>query len=409
MMCQAAFLLLLALGFTTATQAAVMNITAEYKGSITNPKTDFVNTTPPAGYCANSTLCGAGVFGVAFPAGGTKILTATAAREPRKSFMVSFDSRPRDVTVTNERGQSFIVKFRAVGMSFLVSRVSNEAVGIREQFVQSPLYPFGSCNGNGYGGYNSNVYSTHWTSQTTTGMAVCYEPNKPELAPLTVSYSQLALQYSLTLDAPYTWPPGVYTGTGHYSFGANKDIDFGDDYTDTAGTGTGIDINFTLDVTHELFVRFPGATQGPVVADLNPENSWSNWPDRMPPYLKKELIFDFGTSGPLKLSVHCSGHYDATTQSCGIRDQNDPAGPVLPFDVFMTNARLRDSAGQALIMKKLPVTDSGALPELVSVTAGNVGLTPARLNFRTKAGVTDRMQRGHTYTGNLTVVFDANL
>src|SRR5260370_28856480 len=98
-----------------------------------------------------------------------------------------------------------------------------------------------------------------------------------------------------------------------------------------------------------MYVKFVTGPGGVVNADLQPPGGWLNWQGQMPPNLSKEILFDFGSTAPVKIHLDCE---HAVGDSCGIVDTQSGGNP-LAVDTLLSANRFTDDRRQQAIKSPL--------------------------------------------------------
>jgi hypothetical protein len=387
--------------------ASELNITAEYKGDVSKTAGQFTNTTPASGWCSDHPeYCPAGYFGLLFPwAGnprpgpmGTKEVVAPSS-DPRDGFYFGFDASSHSVTVISQNGKSHELSLSIDAIGFGVSPVSMYGRG--DPLTSTDIWSGGrgkNCTGIAKpAGTEHGYFFGMWGAQTRAPTE-CYLPFNENTGVKEVTLDYINFRYTLEMDQPWTWEPGVYTGSYIYKIGPGKDLDFGNNFQ---GSAEDVTLNFTLTVKPDMYVKFVTGAGGVVNADLQPPGGWLNWQGQMPPNLSKEILFDFGSTAPVKIHLECE---HPVGDSCGIVDTKG-GGSSLGVDTLLSANRFTDDSGKQAIKSRLSITNHVFTPD----APGGTGVQPTRLLFKTQDGVSKQLQRGHQYSGRVTVVFDSGV
>ncbi|MGY4725800.1 hypothetical protein [Burkholderia pyrrocinia] len=400
------WILLGALTCSIGTQLAMgseINIESNYKGSVSRERGWLKIATPSTGLCQDfPQICDGLEGGVSFlfpwsgnERGGTtgtkKILISPSG--DRDNFYIGWKDSS-NITLTNERGESHQLKLLYPYLSYGVSPVSkgsnDEPLDVEDLMLASGNIESGDVNAVTPRGFALGDYA--WSGNGFSYNSVPFRQGKGKTE---VNLGYIGLKLSIEAPDISTWSPGTYTGKDTFKFG--KDIDFGNNFQ---GNADDVNINFTVKVEPDMYVKF-WTGQGSVVnADLQPPGGWLNWNDRMPPNLSKEITFDFGSTAAVKMHLTCD---HTVGKSCGIVDQQ--GGDVLGVDTFLSANHLLDDAGKPARLSPLSTEERVFKPD----TPGGTGVQPAQLLFKTQDGVTQKMQRGHQYSGIVHVVFDSDV
>jgi hypothetical protein len=208
-----------------------------------------------------------------------------------------------------------------------------------------------------------------------------------------------SVAYAIDINPPFRMPSGIWRGSVTYSIGPGGDFDFGNDVT--ALSGDSLTVNFVLDVEHAFIFEFPPGSDRAV---LEPPGGWQGWlaGGKPPQRLARDLPFRVWSTGPFKVYKLCE-HYADTR--CAIR--NHTADQV-PVEVAMSLPAGIEHQGARVQRLALP---SGRLAALQFDAAMATLNRPGQLHFQVAQDDMDSMLRypGTTYTGQVTVVFDAEL
>jgi hypothetical protein len=208
------------------------------------------------------------------------------------------------------------------------------------------------------------------------------------------------VQTILRLDAPspHRMKHGMWRGSVTFSAGNGGDIDFGNRVTMTRGSLLQIDLE--LEVVHAFVVDFP---PGSHLAVLEPPGGWpSFWNShRQPSRLYREHPFRLWSSGPFKVYIECER---SMVDRCGLRQRGGSS--QIPFSVAISLPGAVSHNGQAVRNLRLPVGQANALQFDSSTVSYN---QPGALRYEVDGAAAATMQPGETYTGWVTIIFDAEL
>ena len=377
----------------TQTWGLESTISARYRGEAAG---HFQDTTPPAAFCVRWPVMCQGGGAAALPITFVKSSTRGAS-DPRDQFFIKLPGR-REIDVYHlQTGEShrLTIEFTAVGQS-----VYERALNYNPVFNASLQ---GGCSTNQAWGYPSQPSYTMylWNIRNPQSPAPCNSTSwrAPAGYVATGEVKEMGVRYNLQMPAPYRMKPGIYTGSSAYSIGPGGDFDFGNDVTEL--NGNSLTINFELDVEHAFFFDFPPGSERAV---LEPREGWQAWMagGRAPQRLYRDLPFRIWSTGPFKAYKLCQHYMD---QKCGIRNAQ---GDQVPVDVALSLPAGIQHGNQPVQRLTLP---SGRGAPLQFESAMPTLNRPGQLHFEVdRTGVQAMLQHpGSTYTGQVTVVFDAEL
>ncbi|MEG0858077.1 MAG: hypothetical protein RSD81_08805 [Pseudomonas sp.] len=387
--------LVVALALTApVTHALEVTITAQYRG---DASARFENTTPPAFFCQRwPQRCNeSGLTGVL----GVVDLPITFDKEvtvgnPRDEFYVKMPARRQVDIFRDHTGEPHVVPFEFIAVGQRTSGVA---------WNRSPLYNSilqGGCTR--LHNFANPPHVLHlWrveSPQSPTACHASYNRAQPDYREV-VTGMEMGVGYMLSMPGPYRMKPGIYRGSSTYSIGPGGDFDFGDAVTNLSGNS--LTIHFVLDVQHAFFFDFPPGSDRAV---LEPPGGWQAWlaGGSAPQRLYRDLPFRLSSTGPFKVYKLCQ--YDAGDR-CGIRNAGSDEVPV---EVALSLPGGIQYRGGGINRVALPTGRLAALQfEAVIPTLNR----PGQLHFEVGRDDVRAMlaNPGTTYTGHVTVVFDAEL
>lgn len=392
--------------------AVELTITAEFRPSALDPsRSKFVNTTPSSGYCQVYPIqCDPkGIFSIATGITATNKIYDKNSTDRRSWSYMNGDTVPREVLVTSVDGsvsQMVKVRLSLIGISTYV----NGTLGpVLNGWLGSPGIAgpeAGGCVTVGPGrgvGTPANPYHYAWQFPES-GAAHCFRRisgsvGRPDTAVAT--YGSLDFGYEMEAPDPLSMPNGRYRGTVQYSVGAGADIDAGQaNYSDSL-----VILNFDLTVQHNFKVDFPSGLDRVVLA---PRGGWAQWTDhgRAPRALEQEIPFQLTSSGAFSVRLICQYPLDVR---CGIRHAGNGEGPVdVPVDISVTIPGAREAATG---VPALETPLSTRIPGLAFQPSEVLAYRSSRIGLSVSGDGLARMleQPGSTWSGAVTVVFDAQL
>jgi hypothetical protein len=205
---------------------------------------------------------------------------------------------------------------------------------------------------------------------------------------------------------PYRMKQGMYRGTASFTVGSGGAIDLGN--AASVSRGATLEVNFELEVQHALVVDFPPGSQ---LAVLEPPGGWSRWAStgagghgdgqNLPPRLYVQHPFRLWSSGPFKVYTECERNM---VDRCGLRQRG--GSDQVPFSVSLSLPGAVTHNGQTVRNLRLPVGQANALQFDSSTVAYN---QPGALRYEVEGTAVAAMRPGETYTGWVTIVWDAEL
>ncbi|WLE57675.1 hypothetical protein GIY62_10905 [Burkholderia plantarii] len=388
-------LLILTGAGTRHAEASDLTISASYRGNLAQTNGHLTNTTPQSGMCVDHPqACPPGSFSLLFPwagnAGGhlgVKLLSKDPRAPFEDRFYIGFNVPSFTfVTVADDAGFTRSLSFEVTSIGLSANR-----------FPASPTASIGhsGCDFMGGTAWGQSPFYAMFKS-ASSGYCVYYGPPQPGLD--SVEIGDVSFSYRLTLDQPWTWRPGIYRGSYLYRFGPGNNLDFGRNFQ---GNTDDVMLHFVVSVEPDMYVHFlRDGNWNALTVEMEPMGGWLAWQSEMPPVLTGSTWFDFGTRGPVSISMACAY---PVGDGCGIA-QNDTS-PALGVDVLLTDAGLTDDTGRQAIDSRLTQAPRVFTP----VSAQGSGIRQARLTFRTSAGTTGRMRRGESYYGLLILTFDSGV
>lgn len=206
--------------------------------------------------------------------------------------------------------------------------------------------------------------------------------------------------YKLSLPAPTNIVSGIYRGSLVFTMGGTTaDFDFGEGVRDLDSMLT---VEFEIDLRHELKVEFPPGTDRAV---LEPPGGWGVWSGgRAPAQITRDLPFRLTTSGPLTVYASCSDQLPGATW-CLIGNDR---GHQVPYFVEMT-LPASVQHGNGPVQRLIIIPDPFRARRLVPVSA--IANAKGTLHLTVRGGHIGNMLRypGSTYTGTVTLIFDAQV
>lgn len=377
-----------------------LDITAEFIPRVSSPSNvKFVNTTPISGYCGNSNpTCRPGDFTIMFPLTIEREWVSPGPIEGHNYQRVDGDWKT--VWVTADNGAEPVpVRFRLnlVGRRYnrgaLVPGGEVGSIGIIANRAGAAGASTGGCQGRTGAGADA-VYSFAWS--VPAGVVTCTRPPAAgTMGPYAGTVTQVSVGYELEAPNPFALGNGTYHGSLRYSLGPGRQIDLGSgQYNEEE-----INFNFELKVQHELRVDFPDGSDQAV---LEPDGGWQHG-GRPPTRLRRTHPFHIWTSAPMKIYLKCEmplGNH------CSIREP--VSGHQVPIVVAVTLPGEVRHNGALVQELPLPLGEAQALKfQNMAIAVGR----QARMHYTVEQPHLAAMMQnaGRQYSGDVTIVFDAQL
>jgi hypothetical protein len=356
---------------------------------------DFIGTDPPGRLCVEFVYFCKGAwkaFALDLPIEFSKT-SYNAAPEPRDQYYIGVP-QPTTVRVQHERSGEFEdinLSFVAWSQRVISQPVANNPVNsggppgcprmglpqMAGDYVTAAWMTLANCATSGAGAWGTQVYS---------------EVDRVETI------------IRVDTPTPYRMKPGMYRGSVSFTVGSSGQIDLGNNAS--VSRSPTLELNFELEVQHALVVDFPPGSQ---LAVLEPPGGWTHWGDiggppgsrRLPPNLYVQHPFRLWSSGPFKVYIECER---SMVDRCGLRQRGGSA--QVPFSVGISLPGAVTHNGQAVSNLRLPVGQANALQFDSSKVSYN---QPGALRYEVEGPALATMKAGETYSGWVTIVFDAEL
>jgi hypothetical protein len=372
---------------TPHSQALEITITAQYLGSAS---AYFENTTPPATFCSWALPCPRETVDVPI----TYVKEVIEADLRDQYYIKAPGQRQVDV-VGDQTGDAHTLQFE---LTAIAQKTSGPL------YTVSPVYNAdvrGGCVREGGFARPPVEVILVWSLKNPQSPAPCHsrfsraQPDYREV----VTVSEMGVGYNMIMPAPYRMKPGIYRGSETYSIGPGGDFDFGNGISQLSGNS--LTVNFVLDVQHAFFIDFPPGSDRAV---LEPPAGWQNYlaGGRPPQKIYRDLPFRLSSTGPFGVYKLCQ--YDVDVR-CGI---NNDDGDQVAVQLSLSLPGGIEHAGRPV--SRLPVP-TGRLQALQLDALTTTLNRPGQLHFEVGKSDVNRMlaHPGSTYTGQVTVVFDAEL
>jgi hypothetical protein len=376
--------LLVLLAATHDVQANEALITARIEG------TNFINTTPKAAYC-NWFQGGAYCFNrwtVDLPITYRKWVDVDAANARDKVYI---KLPPRQaLTLQNQlTGQTATMFIAFADVSQRVSHRSETVVGGQ---------PIGcTAHGGLVGGPGYSQFL--WSVNNTTNPPPCVSNKTGNTQVEDAEFTRTGVMFRPEFPSVASLAPGLWEGTLDYPVGMGQGFDFGNIVQSSTDV---IRFRVRFNVLHEIRVDFPAhGTQ----VQLAPQGSWESVMNttRAPLRLYHDSPLRLWAGSAFKVYLACQ--YDTNLNTCRLKNQT--ADHYVPVNVAISLPGGFSNAGRPV--DRLPLIDRVANAKTI-VPTGFVSNAPGTLHFEVSADSAAEMLRypGATYSGAITIIYDAN-
>ena len=372
--------------------ALEVTLTAKYNGGGSGR---FENTTPPGGLCQSWGSSCREQMTVTLPITYTKTTIRTAS-DVRDTFFVKVPAR-REIEVRSDDGldsRRMVFEWTALSQRVLGANIN------RHTLYQARVE--GGCSSIGnVSQFRPALISFLWSIGNPTSPGACTADGGYAAAGFSqnLDVQEPSVAFQLDLPPPSRLRSGIYRGSTTYRIGPGMDFDFGNGVSGLSGDT--LTVNFELDVQHAFLFEFPPGSERAV---LEPRGGWQAWlgGGRVPQRLYRDLPFRVWSTGPFKVYKLCQ--HDSGT-GCAIRDA---ASHQADLEVALSLPGGIQHGGGAVQRLPLPTGRAMALQfESVQPVANR----PGQLHFAIESDQVRGMlaNAGSTYSGLVTVVFDAEL
>ncbi|MCP1486429.1 hypothetical protein J3D48_002742 [Pseudomonas fluorescens] len=403
---------LLAMLTSPSAGAVTQEIKALFTPDSSNPqRNEFVNKTPPSGYCEYyPDICArSNIFSIRLMTRVESNKAMQANADSRNSAMFKAPAGWRSLLVTNvDTGDVKRVEVRIAGISsnYELSHTAAKLTGASNAEDghtalwkgSSWVNPAPPCQTTGVGFFSEKTYAFFWL---TPNESPCVKvANFPIPA---MSYTYLDFAYELRTPNPLDMSSGNYTGSLSYRLGPGADFDFGDVMIPNDPELT---LDFNLEVQHTLKVEIP---PGGEKIQLVPVGGWQSWlhAGRRPVSLFRDQTFNISASSHFKMRIGCG---PGINDECALEDSDVNRRVELFVFVSLPNG-ITDLSGQPVRRLRLR---PGAGNELYFKPGFYVDRAPGTLHFEVPAHSMANMLRpgegrGGSYSGVVVVIWDSDI
>lgn len=379
--------------------AAQLDLRVAYRADSTNPgNTEFINITPPGGYCVlHPQHCLPNTVSFAIPLLMMNRKVNGNATDKRLWIYQSLDSGFKDIEMTSTTGTKTMFRFRLTLLSQQFSRLGADVISF------GSVTPSGGCNAAGNITTSGPVdnWNAMWAWGYPEGVTTCWMQPEMSSAPSSPNMTgeNISIGYELIASNPLRIGSGDYTGTVRYSVGNGAQIDLGEGmYSDSE-----LVINVSATVHHDLAVSHI-ANGGRV--KLQPPGGWGRWMQggAGPQRLENDSTFYLTASGEFKINLQCEYTSQINPYNCGLRNTDD--GRIAELHTYLTIPEAQSSNGataEKLLLRRYNST--AVFPKRTLVKQRST------VNFllADDFGNLEQMlsSPGSQWRGSVTLVFDA--
>lgn len=333
-------------------------------------------------------------------------------RAPRKHIDLPFEyAKAIDLTSTNPREKVYVHLPSRQSLT-LVNRTTQETATARLAFsaisqkVTHQTQPVvdlkvsGGCAANGSLLGASNYKRFLWTSSSQDAQRPCMGMATGTNDVQHSLFSETMLTYLADFPAAATLSPGLWEGYIDYPVGQAGGFDFGEVVQISANT---IRFRMELMVKHDMKVDFPASG---TAVEVIPPGGWKQYEttNQTPPRLTHDSPLQIWASSPFAVYVTCQ--YGRSPEHCAMLNALRP--DLSAIYTALTLPATFHHNGQPVT--RLPLGVGVANAKMIT-PVGNVSSQPGQVHFEVPKSDIRRMLalfRGATYSGNVTLMFDAN-
>lgn len=348
-----------------------------------------INITPQSRICQQWQLCTSMHKTIDLPFEYTKDINLTSTN-PRAKVYVHLPSR-QPLTLVNRATQE-------TARAMLAFRFFSQKVTYQTQ----PVVSLGVNGGCSYTNalpsgphYNRFLWSTYYPDAQLPCMAKATGTDEVQHS----MFSDTMLSYLADFPPAATLSPGLWEGFIDYPVGQAGGFDFGDLVQVSSNS-----IRFRMEITvkHDMQVDFP-ASGGTV--EVLPPGGWKQYETtkQIPSKLFHDSPLKVWAASPFAVYVTCQ--YNPSPTHCGMRNPYTDRSAVY---TALTLPATFHYNGQPVT--RLPLGVGVANAKMIS-PVGNVSSQPGQVHFEVPQDDIRRMMwayRGTTYSGDITLMFDAN-
>jgi len=374
---------MLCLGACT-TQAAETLISARVENE------RVVDVTPRSRYCQHWQMCSSEkTIDLPFEYAKEINLASTNAREKVYAHLPSRQT----ITLINRATQE--TASASLAFRFISQKVSHQTQSVLTTGVSGGCTaPYGLVGASNWKRY---LWSTFYPDAQRPCMATATGTSEIQHS----MFNETMLSYNASFPAAASLSPGLWEGFIDYPVGQAGGFDFGDLVQVSADT-----IRFRMEITvkHDMQVDFP-ATGSAV--EVIPPGGWKQYEttNQIPPKLVHDSPLKIWASSPFAVYVTCQ--YGGNPIHCGMKHPR--LSDLSAVHTALTLPATFHYNGQPVT--RLPLGVGAANAKMIT-PIGNVSSQPGQVHFEVLQNDVRRMllhHRGATYSGDVTLMFDANI
>ncbi len=369
---------------SAAAQAADVLITAHVEGD------NIIDTTPRATFCSGVSIC-ANYKTLDIPFTFTKAIDLSST-DDRDKVYIRLPSR-QSFTLRNQSTQE--TASMQLSYRFLSQRVTwqtQDVVG---------LTVTGGCNREGPNSGAPGQTKFFWSSFSPDAQRPCVASRAPQNQDVQQSvFKEFGVSYTAFFPAAASLSPGLWSGFIDYPVGQPSGFDFGNLLQTSADT---IRVRVEITVKHDMRVDFPASGSELM---LLPPGGWKAYEtsNQVPERLFHDSPLTIWAASPFAVYVTCE--HGNSNQHCSMRHPTLPN--LAPVFTTLTLPGTFNHNGQPVNRLAL---DVGVANAKTITPAGTVSSQPGMVHFDVKQNDVRPMMayRGTRYSGDITLMFDANL
>ena len=350
-----------------------------------------IDVTPNSTVCKQWRICGGNQKNIDLPFEYAKDIDLTSTN-PREKVYVHLPSRQSLTLVNRATLETATARLAFNGISQKVTHQTQPVVNSKVS---------GGCVANGTllgaNNYKQFLWSPNYMDAQRPCMAMATGTDEVQHS----LFSETMLLYLADFPPAATLSPGVWEGYIDYPVGRAGGFDFGEVLQVTAEN-----IRFRMEITvkHDMQVDFPASGSA---IEVIPPGGWKQYEttNQIPPKLVHDSPVKIWAASPFAAYVTCQ--FGRDPERCAMKHRLHPDASAI--HTALTLPATFHYNGQPVTRLPLGV---GVANAKVITPVGNVSSQPGQVHFEVPQSDVRRMLshfRGATYSGNVTLMFDANL